>query len=494
MDTIVPGSDAEHVLAAAVAAGRYPRLRHVAELPHPKGVPVLGNAPQIVSLRFHATLEDWARELGPLYRFDVMQRTAIVVSSPETIAELLRERPAMLRRASHTANIIEETVIPGLFTAEGEEWRKQRKLVMRALTPEVVQRFFPTLSAMTERLHLRWRQAFEEARPVDVLRDLKAYTLDVTIALAMGQDLNTLEHEDNPLQRDIEFLFGRIARRITSPIAYWRLVKLAADREAAAAQARIVHAIAGFIAAARARMDANPALRAKPDNMLEAMVAARDEPDSGFTDGAVIGNAITMVFAGEDTTSNSIAWLIELLTRHPNVAAELAAETRDALAGAPVVRDVRLLERLPYLDAAIRESMRLKPVAPLLALEPLVDIALDDVLLPAGSMIFLLTRQAAERAGELVQPERFQPARWMAPGHAAAGSAADPARKSFPFGGGPRYCPGRYLALAEIKMAMTMLLRNFRLERVAGAPPVEELFTFTMTPSALPVLLHPRAN
>ncbi|SFU85738.1 cytochrome P450 [Pseudoduganella namucuonensis] len=476
---------AEKSMAASAAAGTDGPPRGIADLPGPRGVPLLGSARQIDSKRFHQTLENWAREYGPVYKFRVPGRLFMVVSDRDVIASILRDRPDMFRRSSRTASMLEEAGTRGLFTAEGEEWRRQRKLAMRALTPEVVHRFFPTLVMMTERLLARWRAILADGRQVDVLRDLKAYTLDVTIGLAMGQDINTLEHEDNPLQRDIEFLFGMVARRLTAPFAYWRLFKLGVDREAQAAHGRIQRAVTGFIAEARARLQADPALRGKPSNMLEALVAARDEPDSGFTDAEVIGNAITMVFAGEDTTSNSIAWLLHLLSRHPDAARAAADEACAVLGADTVPRDHHLLDSLPYIDAANREAMRLKPVAPFMAAEPNVDTVVDGVRTPAGTIIFLLLRHAAERGGDFAHPERFDPTRWL---HAAE-AAMDPGRKLFPFGGGPRFCPGRYLAIAEIKMVMAMMMRNFTLALQPGAAPVEERFTFTMTPSALPVLL-----
>jgi cytochrome P450 len=345
---------------------------------------------------------------------------------------------------------------------------------------------------MTERLCLRWRAALAAGREVDVLRDLKAYTLDVTVGLAMGQDINTLEHEDNPLQRDIEFCFKRVARRLTTPVEYWKVFKLPVDREADAAAARIHAAIGGFIAQARARMAADPCLRGKPSNMLEALVAARDEADSGFSDSVVIGNAITMVFAGEDTTSNTVAWLLNLLPQSPAAVALAAEEADRLLGGEAVARDPQLLERMDYLDAATREAMRLKPVAPFMAAEANVPTQVGGVQIPAGTVIFLMLRQAAQRAGGFAQPEAFLPGRWLAGAEHGADAASDPARKLMPFGGGPRFCPGRYLAMAEIKMAMSMILHNFDFTLRPGAPPVEECFTFTMTPSALPLLLRVR--
>lgn len=466
--------------------------RRPADLPGPSGWPVIGSLRQIRARPFHLVLEDWGRQFGSLYRFNIMGRPFVVTSERDTIATLLRERPDLMRRSARTSEIMEELGTRGLFTVEGEEWRKQRKLVMRALTPEVIHNFFPQLSALTERLRLRWQRAIDAGEPVDLLRDLKAYTLDVTIGLAMGHDINTLEHEDNPLQRDIEFIFNRVARRLVTPFPYWRvaLLKRDVDHEADAASARIRSAIAGFIAATRERLAAQPALREKPSNMLEALVAARDEEGSGFSDAVVAGNAITMVFAGEDTTSNTMAWLIDLLAQHPQADAAMRAESEQVLGTAPALADYRRLEQMAYIDAATREAMRLKPVAPMLALEPLKPALVGDVLVQPGTIVFCLLRQSAERDSELEEPQQFRPGRWLQPD---GERADDPARKLFPFGAGPRFCPGRYLAMAEIKMAMSMLMRNFRLERVAGAPPVQETFTFTVTPDCLPVRLLGRA-
>lgn len=463
-------------------------LRRIADLPGPKGRPLTGSVRDINERPFHQVLEGWAREFGPLYRFRIVRKQFLVTSELELITRLLRDRPDAIRRSSRSADMLEEVGTRGLFTAEGDEWRRQRKLVMRALTPEVIHNFFPTLTSLTERLRKRWDDAIAAGKPVDVLRDLKAYTLDVTIGLAMGQDINTLELEEHPLQRDIEFLFKLVAKRLTSPIPYWRLpfLKRSVDREAVAAAGRIQQAIVGFIAEARKRIEQNPALRLKPSNMLEALIVARDEPDSGFTDAAVVGNAITMVFAGEDTTSNTAAWLIDFLSTHPQAEAGMAAEAGQVLGEDKVLADYHLLERLTYLDAATREAMRLKPVAPFMAAEPNQDIVLGDLAVPAGTVIFLMMRHASERECDLKEPARFWPERWL---EATASSGDDPGRKLFPFGAGARFCPGRYLAMAEIKMVMSMLARNFTLERIAGAAPVEERFTFTMTLSDLPVRL-----
>ncbi len=464
-------------------------VRSFEDLPAPKGLPVVGNVFQIDSMQFHVTLENWARSLGPMYRFKGGPRKLMVVSDPAIIATLLRDRPDAMRRTFRSARAFQELGTTGVFNAEGDDWRRQRRLVMKALTPEVIRNFFPTLVALTERLLRRWEQAVAAGQPVNVLRDLKAWTLDVTIWLAMGQDINTLEHDTNSLQRDIETIFNRVARRLTSPISYWNYFKLPVDRAADAASARIQAAVTEFVAQSRAKIAANPALRAKPTNLLEAFVVARDEPDSGFTDENVVGNAVTMVFAGEDTTSNTIAWLLNFVARDSRVAGLMAAEADSVLGEGAVLRDFGAVDRFPYLDASVDEAVRIKPVAPFLGLETNREVVIGDVLVPPRTPVIILTRLAGLDPADFPEPEVFRPERWLGEKRPASD---DPARKLFPFGGGPRFCPGRYLALAEIKMAMSMVTKNFRVGLDTTAPEVRELFTFTMTPSSLPVRLSRR--
>jgi cytochrome P450 len=463
--------------------------RSVESLPGPPGLPVFGNIGRLDAMRFHSTLEQWAREYGPIYKLRLMNQIFVATARREDISYILHERPGLWRRVERASTILQEVGVRGLFTSEGEDWRRQRKLVMHALTPEVIHRFYPTLVAMTERLQRRWTAAVDASRQPAMLRDLKAYALDVTVGLAMGEDLNSLENESNPLQRDIEFLFNRVARRLTSPIEYWRSFKLPVDRKTDAAVARVQAAAESFVRRARMRLDASPGLREKPSNMLEAMVAERDLPDSGMTDEDLVGNAVVMVFAGEDTTSNTIAWLLHLLCGAPPALARLTTETDTVLGPDIVLRDHGQLDQLPWLDLCTRESMRLKPVAPMLGFEPIQDLVLGDVYLPAGIVVFPLMRYAFTLDTKLERPSEFLPERWLA----AQGEALDdPARKLLPFGAGPRFCPGRYLAMTEIRLVVSMLARSFSLSPLPGAAPVEEVFTFTMTPSALPVLLQRR--
>jgi cytochrome P450 len=137
---------------------------------------------------------------------------------------------------------------------------------------------------------------------------------------------------------------------------------------------------------------------------------------------------------------------------------------------------------LPFVDACINETMRLKPVAPIIILQPTRDTVVAGIEVPTGTILMCLMRAGAIDERRFPDARAFDPARWL-----SGATAASPKRVSMPFGAGPRLCPGRYLAILEMKMAMTMLLDNFEIEQV-GTPDggeAREHLAFTMYPEDL---------
>ncbi len=459
----------------------------VADLPGPRPWPVVGNTLQLRRGAAHATMETWARRYGPLFRLRFGPYRAVGVAEPGIIDQLLRHRPVEVSRSPRIAKVINETGFAGVFTAEGEAWRRQRRLVMRALTPEIIRTFFPVIGTVTERLQARWRAQTGRGERPDVLRDLKCYSIDVTTWLTMGLDIDTLRQETSSLQADVETWFQTVGRRLPQIVPYWHVLRLPADRRSDAAIARLHATVDELIAGARREMAQQPQLRQSPRNILQALVAARDEPGSEFTDQDVHGNVGVMLFAGEDTTANTMAWLLYHLAGE--AAARVTARAQvDAVLGGHLPADLSQLEGLDYIEAAAIESMRLKPIAPVQGMRANVDLDLAGLLVPRDHLLFLLPRVCATQESRFPEAERFLPQRWLRDDD---GTETNDRRSMFPFGGGQRYCPGRYLAMVEIKMVTAMVLAGFDLrvnERAEPrVDPVSENFGFTMAPGALPL-------
>lgn len=458
--------------------------RSIGDLPTPPRLPLIGNTHQILrTSRLHLTAEKWARRYGPIARIDIGRRRIVGLADADEIHRILRERPDGFRRWREQQTVLREMGSAGVFAAEGEDWKRQRRLVISALNTNHLQRYFQVIRTTTERLHTRLTDAAQAGRTLNISQELTSYTLDTISWLAFGHDLNTLDRGEDELQGHIQRIFYMLARRLAAPVPYWRRIRLPADRALDRSLAALDQAIAQFIEQARERMAARPELREQPENMLEAMLAAQ-LTEGTFSDEEIAGNVLTLMIAGEDTTAHTLGWTVWLLAENPQVQERLANEAQQAFGEHPFAPDFERASALPYGESVLRESMHLKTVGPLLTLEPLTDTTICDTHIPAGTRLLLLLRHA----NLLQRPaEHFDPERWLQVDQAAAS-------RSLVFGAGPRFCPGRNLAFLEAKSALAMIARNFHIELDGSAGVVRERFNFAMIPDRLRVRLRQREH
>lgn len=492
----VDQTDLASTSTAGSVGSASPRIRPYIDVPGPKGLPVLGNAHQIKPESFHLQLEVWAKEFGSLFRFRITDRNFLGVSDPAVIASVLKRRPEIFFRGPRLVQVAKDLGFHGLFTANGDAWRRQRQLVMAGLDPAHMKTFLPQIVDVAAKLRDRWIKAARESREIDVLADLMRYTVDVTTCLAFGCSLNTTEKGDqDAIQQHLNVIFPTLLRRALAPIDVEHWLPKPGVRQHVAA---LSEAVQGFIKDARHQLEQQPDLADRPQNLLQALIAACDSEGARLTDEELSGNVLGMLLAGEDTTANTIGWLMWLLHEHPKEWERARAEA-DAIVGeGSIPQSLEQLSQLDFLEACANEAMRLKPVAPMNIVQAHQDVVVADVAVPKGTFITCVMRPAGMDQGHFDEPHAFRPSRWLKGGHAEGGAMMSAKRVVMPFGAGPRVCPGRYLALAEIKMVMTMLLSNFEISTMStpeGGP--REHLKLTMSPAGLTLKLtlrHATAN
>ncbi|MCS7477777.1 cytochrome P450 [Umezawaea endophytica] len=459
--------------------------RTVADLGGPRGVP-LGNLPSLVRGQvMHQVLEKWCDRFGPTYRVRLGRTPAVVTADPVVVHSVLRQRPDVFRRSSVMTEVIEELGGKGVFTAEGAEWRRLRKIAAQSTSASYLRQYFTTITEVTARMRDSWVAAAGTGAPVDVLTDMRRYTLDVTTWLATGHDLNSLESTGDGLHSRLSLLFPAFARRINAPFPYWRHVKLPRDRRLDSTVRELEVLVRDRFAVARDRM----ADGVEPANFLEALVRPLpDEPPAG--DAEVFGNVLTMLLAGEDTTSSTLAWAVHHLAEHPEAQRRVAAEAEAVLDG-PV--DPAAVGRLTYARAVVDEAMRLNPVTPFLIVQPNHDVTVDtgggSLRLAEGTPVLtLLTYGSRRDRARFPDHDVFRPERWLDE------SPVPPELPYAPFGEGPRFCPGRNLALIEATLLLATLCRDLTISPHTATGPVRERMGFTAFPTGLAVTLDRRGQ
>jgi cytochrome P450 len=471
-------------MTAALAAAS----RTLADLPRPPGaLPGLGHLLKLDPKALHTVLEGWARDCGPCYTFGMGPKTVLVTADPDHAQAALRDRPDGFRRLGAIEPVFRDMGIDAVFSIEGERWRPQRRLVMQTLAPQHIAACFGPMQTITQRLYRRWDRIARDGGQTDVAQDLVRYAVDVTSTLSFGQDVNTLEADGDPIQRHLGVVFPMINARINFPFPYWRYVKLRRDRELDTSLAAIRQFVNGLIERARAEM-ASPGW-SQPTHLLQALLQARDEPGSGISDDDVQANVVILLLAGEDTTAHALAWTFHQLAQQPALQDRLAADAARVLGPADVAPGRSAIEALDLCEGMVFESLRLRPVVPIIFLETVRERMVGDIRVPGGTPVFLLTRPAALDPAHFTAPAELHPERWH--GDGGSGNTRD-VRSFLQFGAGPRVCPGRHLATVEMRMVLSMALKAFRFHTVGDPAATREQFGFTMMPDRLPMRLERR--
>jgi cytochrome P450 len=237
------------------------------------------------------------------------------------------------------------------------------------------------------------------------------------------------------------------------------------------ALAALDHAIYEIIAARR-RGDTSG------DDLLGLLIDVRDEQSGeGMSDRQLRDEVITLFVAGHETTAVALAWAWHLLAEHPGAAERVRAELAGALGDrAPATAD---LPQLPYARMVIDEAMRLYPPAWITNRQAIADDEICGYHIPAGAIVLISPYVMHRHPAYWENPERFDPERFT-----PERSAGRPHYAYFPFGGGPRQCIGKGLALMEAQLILGAVAQRFRLGHVPG---------HVVEPQAL-VTLRPRGG
>lgn len=455
----------------------------IKDLKSPKGTFLLGHLPQFNTYNKHQVLERWVEESGELFKINFVGKEFVVSANPDFNNKILRLRPDTFKRFSKIDEILKEMGVDGVFNAEGDTWRRQRKPIAEALSVRNVRAFYPIIFSKTEKILEKFKEYSKKGTIVDVQKEFMAFTIDITTEIAFGHKLDTINNKSNSFQKHLEVIFPMINTRVTAPFPIWRYFKKEKDKILDQSLKSIEKVIYEFIDDAKRRMVENPKLREQPSNFLEALLVENE--DANFTDEEIYGNVFTMLLAGEDTTSNSLSWTIFYLAQHPEIVVKIRGEAKDVYENKDIPGVYEDIELLKYANAVVQEGMRLKPTTPQLYLEAKEDVVVNNVSIPKSTSIILQNKVAQTEEVNFSNANDFEPERWM-PGECPMHKNHSP-NVMRAFGGGARYCPGMHLSKSEMVVLISTLCKHFDFKLEVKPREIRERFEFTMYPENLKV-------
>jgi cytochrome P450 len=332
----------------------------------------------------------------------------------------------------------------GLLTAEGEHWRRERRLLQPMFARERLDVYAARMRALAADAFDGWKAG--EVRAVN--RDVMALTLRIVVDTLFGAET------DAATEARVAAAFGACSRYFVftgEPLGSWlSRFPFPVRRRYVRAVRELDDIIGGIIAERRQQPGRG--------DLLGLLLEVRDEDGSAMTDEQLRDEIMTMFLAGHETTSLAVTYTLHLFSRHPESQERVRAGDAE------------------HLERFIKESMRLYPPAWTLVREAIGDDTIAGFRVPAGTNLVIPTWAIHRDPRFFPEPLQFSPDRWT-----AEWTRALPRAAYLPFGAGARMCIGFQFAMSEIQILLSEALSRFRFSPADDAP-LEFEASITMRP------------
>jgi cytochrome P450 len=392
-------------------------------------------------------LLDAYRRYGPVFSMRILHATGVFMLGPEANHYITVSHSDNFRWREGSMGDLIPLLGDGMLTIDGDYHRRARRIALPAFHRDRLLAAVGTMTAETERAVAGWRTGQE----IDLYHWARALALRIAMRALFGfepdrtaADLDLAEEFERALSY---YGYPYAMQVLRGPASPWRRM-----HHSRALLDRVIYAeIADRRRSGRRGQD-----------ILSLLMEAHDEDGVGFSDRELRDQVMTLLFAGHDTTTSTVSFLLYELARHPEALGRVLDEQERILGDRPPM-GAELMGGLPELEMALDETLRLYPpawVGPRRAVE---TFEFAGHVIAGGTPVHYCS-WASHRLPEVFdQPEEFRPQRF-----APEAKAALPKGAYVPFGGGSRTCIGMRFGQLEIRTIATLILQRFGLALCPG--------------------------
>ncbi len=398
-----------------------------------------------------------------------------LVNQPQAVKRVMVDAVEQFPKHPYTLWVLEPLIGRAIFSVNGSEWERQRRMVDQAFQVAQLRRVLPQMQGAVAAMVERLDASLIAARPADsaggvaleIDQAMTLVTADVIVRTILSRPLQQAEASG------IFEAFARYQRR-AGQVLILRLMRLP-QRRLQAYLGRHAATIRRWIDGAieeRLRAAAVPA--SVPQDLLQALLEARDpQSGTGFARAELLDQVCFLFLAGHETSASALGMAAYLLSCYPEVQQRLRAEVQQLMgsrAGAPEGLSFDDLRQLPYAAAVFNETLRLYPPVSFFIREACREGDLVDRRCPLGSLVTISPWVVQRQEQQWPQPHGFRPERFLA--ESCSAEERQLARDVWiPYGMGPRKCPGAAFALQEALLVLAELVRRYELLPEPGQTP-----------------------
>ncbi|MCP9807966.1 cytochrome P450 [Cyanobium sp. HWJ4-Hawea] len=413
-------------------------------------------------------LNEWDFRI-PVGALGFLGQHLLLVNDPQAVRKVMVGEVEQFPKHPYTLWILEPLIGRAIFSVNGEEWAQQRRLLDQAFQVAQLQRVFPQMAAACQ-ASLTRLESQADGRVVDAEAEMTLVTADVIVRTILSRPLeqgeaiaifSAFSRYQKRAGRALMLRFLRIPRRSlqaylathAAPIRQWL---------AKAIDARLAESV---------HPDSGPATNTGPNDLLAALIEARD-PQSGarFSRDELVDQVCFLFLAGHETSASSLGMAVYLLGCFPEVQQRLRAEVLQVIGDRACAQQQPLgfedLRQLSYGAAVFNETLRLYPPVSFFIRESQTTTELAGSRCPVRALVTISPWVIQRHEQHWSQPNDFRPERFLVDGTAGSATAEERiwTRDAFlPYGLGPRKCPGAAFAQQEALLLLAELVRRFEI-------------------------------
>ncbi|KAL6568852.1 hypothetical protein OROHE_003593 [Orobanche hederae] len=423
----------------------------------------------------------------------------VVTSDPRNLEHLLKARFTNFPKGGYFRDAVGDLLGDGIFSADGDEWRRQRKTAGLEFHSAKFRRM--TTQSLIELVHARLLPVLDDSvlrsASFDLQEVLLRLTFDNVCMIAFGVDPGCLRPglPEIPFARAFEAATEGTIVRFVTPTFVWKAMRYFD----VGIEGKLKESIKGVDHFAREVIRARKNELVKHgdkgrSDLLTAFMGMRDEEGKAFSAKFLRDVCVNFILAGRDTSSVALSWFFWLLDRNPEVEERILGEicgiVRDAGGDGDFVFRPEELKKMEYLHAALSEALRLYPSVPVDHKEVLEDDEFPDgTMLKKGTKvvyaIYAMGRMESIWGEDCTE---FKPERWLRDRRFMSESAY----KFTAFNGGPRLCLGKDFAYYQMKFVAASILYKYRVSVVKNHLVVPKMALTMYMKYGLKVMLRRR--
>ncbi|XP_039962352.1 probable cytochrome P450 4s3 isoform X1 [Bactrocera tryoni] len=406
---------------------------------------------------------EWLNSLykihGPVFRIWFGKDLIVFFSDPEDVRQILSNNKLLKKSKSY--EIAEIWLGKGLLTSANEAWQRRRKLLTPAFHFRILGEFKEPMEDNCQILISKLREK-ANGEQFDIYPYITLFALDAISETAMGIKKNAQMQSESEYVKAVQTICRVLHKRLFSFWHRFDLIYRFTDAYKESIEAlKVLHGETNRMIKLRRQMlqDTNihnMADAEKSDDVggkrrlafLDMLLISQLE-GGGLTDLEIREEVDTFLFEGHDTTSSAMGFCIYLLSQHEDIQ-HRAYEEAVAMQG-------REKETMHYLEAVIKETLRIYPSVPSYSRKTQEDLQIGNITVPKGVAVSVLAYMVHRDENSYPEPEKFNPERFL---------ANDKELHPFAFvafSAGPRNCIGQKFAMLELKLALSSLLRSYEL-------------------------------